>query len=96
MNPIVSNAPTGRDVLAVPMAERNDAGAADVRGYLVAGFSGKRPFGNSSWPWDLYSALGKADLMSVTWDDDGYIEDCDQAEGDRLIHLAIQALGETR
>ncbi len=60
-------------VLACPMAQ-NDAEAATVRDYLKAllrgvwnegeGFNGKRPFGNSSWEYEVFSALAKGKLIS--------------------------------
>ena len=52
--------------------ESNDAEAETVRAYLKAllyavwskgeGFSGKRPFGNSGWEYDLYAALEPAGI----------------------------------
>jgi hypothetical protein len=82
-------------VLSLPM-EDNDAGAATVKEYLVEllahlwdegeGFSGKRPFGNSGWEYDLYEALGNAGLIanvnSVT----------DRNKARRLIAQAIRSL----
>lgn len=94
-----------RTILDTPM-EPNDSGATTIRGYLVAllaavwdqseGFSGKRPFGNSGWDWDLYGALVKAGHINGRFDEDGYIEDVDEQTGDRLIRAAIQALGGDR
>lgn len=60
--------PTGTEILDLPMNPRlNDAKATSIRGYFRAllaellregeGFSGKRPFGNSSWEYELYLAL---------------------------------------
>lgn len=37
-------------------------------------FSGKRPFGNSGWEYDLYDALAKAGLIHGRW--------CKEVEGD--------------
>jgi hypothetical protein len=64
-------------ILDLPMQE-NDANAATVRDYMKAllskflsqteGFSGKRPFGNSGWEYDMHEALFRAKL--VEWDDD--------------------------
>lgn len=57
---------TIQDVLNCPL-EENDSGADTVKGYLQAllyalwaegeGFSGKRPFGNSGWEYDLTEPL---------------------------------------
>lgn len=90
------------EVLALPM-EDNDSGADTVRGYLLAllaelwkhgeGFSGKRPFGNSGWETDLYHPLVKAGYISGTLDEDGYLDDYDDAGGAWLIAAAIEALG---
>jgi hypothetical protein len=95
--------PTSEQVLALPM-ESNDSGADTVRGYLVAllrelwqhgeGFSGKRPFGNSGWDWDLMPPLIKAGYITGTLDEDGYIEECDERTGRRLIAVAIGHLGD--
>lgn len=67
---------TGTEILAIKMGP-NDAEASTVKEYLVkllevlweegGGFSGKRPFGNSGWEYELYSALENAGAQS---DDD--------------------------
>ena len=54
------------------MAE-NDAHAATIRDYMKAllrtiileteEFSGKRPFGNSGWDWDMHAPLVTAGLV---------------------------------
>jgi hypothetical protein len=92
-----------RQVLGLELG-RNDSGAPTVRGYLVAllaelwregeGFSGKRPFGNSSWEYDLYAPLIKAGLVKGKLDEDGYIDEFDDTrQADALIHAAITELG---
>lgn len=92
-------------VLHCPMDD-NDARATTIGGYLGSllvelwraneGFSGKRPFGNSGWQWDVYKALVKNGLAEGTvFDDDGYEEledftyEAEQA-ADELIIQAIQ------
>lgn len=97
--------PAPSDVLAVPMPQPNDAGAATVRDYLIEllaalwedgeGFSGKSPLGNSSWQYDLYQPLVLAGFISGSIDEDGYLDECDDAAGDKLIAAAIRALGDT-
>jgi hypothetical protein len=92
----------GRQVLNVPMQD-DDSGATTVRGYLVAlaaavwgegeEFSGKRPFGNSGWHWDVYAALVKAGLLDGTFDEYGGL-DADPEKGDELIAAALKALAE--
>lgn len=91
-------------VLATPMdPDRNDAGAATIGEYLVKllaelwhkqeEFSGKRPFGNSSWDWDLYMALVDAELITGSYDEDGCLDDADVETGFTLIEQAIERLG---
>lgn len=95
--------PTPRQILDCPMDPNdNDAGASSVRGYLVEllaavwreqeGFSGKRPFGNSSWDWEPMGALVKAGLLNGAIDQDGYVDDVDDQRGHELIAQAIQSL----
>lgn len=91
------------DVLNTPM-DGNDADASTIKEYLIQlllavwrdkeGFSGKRPFGNSNWDFDLYAALIKAGLIEGSFDETGfYIEDVDTQAGDALIKDAIRSLG---
>lgn len=85
------------DVLKFPMQE-NDAGATTIGDYLRRllktlweegeGFSGKRPFGNSDWEDELYSALVVGDFVGgVT--EDGYLEDVDYKAANTLIFQCI-------
>lgn len=94
--------PDPKDVLALPLDPSNDSGADTVRGYLMAllaavwvegeGFSGKRPFGNSGWDYDLYRPLVKAGFITGQLDEDGCLEDCDSEAGERVITAAIRSL----
>lgn len=99
---------TPAQILDLPM-EDNDSGAQTIRGYLIKllltvwregeGFSAKRPFGNSSWEWDLYVALAHAGVITATFDEDGFIDDMpddQRLRADRLIASAIEALGGVR
>ena len=89
------------NILDLPMQD-NDAGAATVRSYLKAllsklwkdreCFSGKRPFGNSAWNYDLYTALVTAGAVAGELDCDGGIDSVDDAEADKLIAAAIDEL----
>lgn len=93
--------PSGKDVLDVPI-EDNASDAATIGDYLVSlltqlwyqgeQFSGKRPLGNSGWRYELYAALGHAGMIDTRLDEDGFLEECDEATGDQLIASAIQAL----
>lgn len=61
-----------------------DIGSVTVRQYLKClletlwnegeGFSGKRPFGNSGWNYDLYKGLVKSGYINGGFDDNGYLE----------------------
>jgi len=93
-------------VLALPMQD-NDANAATVRDYLVKllaavwaegeCFSVKRPFGNSGWHFDVYTALARGGLVTATFDEVGWLDMDSAAEGraDQLIAAAIRHLGGT-
>jgi len=48
-------------------------------------FSGKRPFGNSSWEYDLYTALIENDIVEGKLDEWGDVEDLDKALADKII-----------
>jgi hypothetical protein len=84
----------------------NDSGERTVRGYLLRllrdvwtegeGFDGKRPFGNSSWDYDIKVPMLKAGLVSGRLDSDGYVEQLDDAAADALILAAIAALDAPR
>lgn len=92
---------TTNEIFALPMGP-NAPGARTVRGFLIAllarlwaegeGFSGKRPFGDSSWRHDLYIPLIKAGAVDGVLDSDGFIKEFDRAAADRLISEAIAAL----
>jgi hypothetical protein len=89
------------DILDTPM-DLNDAGATTIRAYLTAllvtlwqkdeGFSGKRPFGNSGWKYDVWQALIKSGHLPGTLDDDGYVSEVDEDAGDALILAAIEQM----
>ena len=55
-------------------------------------FSGKRPFGNSGWEWDLAKPLIKAGIISGKLDEDGYIEEFDEDAYYQLIGKLINGL----
>lgn len=94
---------TGMEILAIPM-QRNDAGAATVGEYLVKlsaevwregeCFSGKRPFGNSSWELEVYEALARAGAIVGRIDTDGYLEDFDEPGARVRVDAAFKALYE--
>jgi len=82
----------------------NDADADTVRDYLIAlllevwdqeqGFSGKRPFGNSGWQYEIYVPIIRAGLVAGTLDEyDSPNDDFSTHDADRLILAAINELG---
>ncbi|WP_047891751.1 hypothetical protein [Micromonospora sp. RV43] len=92
---------TARKVLDTPMQD-NDTDAATIRDYLVEllaavwsegeGFSGKRPFGNSGWDFELSEALVRAGLVDGAFDGDGYLARVNGEKARALIAAAIQEL----
>jgi len=87
------------NILDIEMSD-NDAGASTIREYLKAllttlwnegeGFSGKRPFGNSGWEYDLYKALIKAGVCQGELDEYDCIEYVDTDNANELIFKAIE------
>jgi hypothetical protein len=85
-------------VLALPVENDNDPGYT-IKTYLYellavlwreqADFSGKRPFGNSGWEYDLYVPLIKAKMVTGELDEDGFIETIDSDSANRIIDNAI-------
>lgn len=66
-----------------------------IREYFIAlletmwregeGFSGKRPFGNSGWQYEIYAALIKGGYIKGTLDADGYVEKLDEKKADKFV-----------
>ncbi len=89
------------EVLHLPM-KKNDSGQDSIRGYLrelllevwtkEESFSGKRPFGNSGWKLDVYSALVEGGAIGGKLDEDGWVEEVDSDEADEIIGEAIKVL----
>lgn len=55
------------------------------------GFSGKRPFGNSGWEYDLYRPLIKAGFVSGKLDEDGGVEEVNYREANDFVKRLIAA-----
>lgn len=82
--------------------DMNDAGASSIREYLKEllfvlwdereGFSGKRPFGNSGWEFDLYVPLIESGVVEGTLDLDGYVQHVNKEQADTIIYNCIHAL----
>ncbi len=88
-------------LLDTPMDPKtNDARASTIREYLgtllvtlwreAEGFSGKRPFGNGSWQYDVYEALIRANAVAGELDTDGCVNRVDSDAADNLICEAIR------
>jgi len=48
-------------------------------------FNGKRPWGNSSWDWNVYKALIEKGVIEGRLDEDGYIEKLNEDEANKVI-----------
>jgi len=82
--------------------DRWDLGKCSIRHYLLEllrtvwteeeGFSGKRPFGNSGWQWDVYSALVSGEFIEGELDSDGFLDSFDKEEAEKLILNCIAYL----
>ncbi len=55
-------------------------------------FSGKRPFGNGGWQYDIYHPLVEHGYISGVFDEDGCIEDFDEGEARGLVLELIAEL----
>jgi hypothetical protein len=55
------------------------------------GFSGKRPFGNSGWEYDLYEPLVRGGYVAGNLDEDEYIEVVDRQVADAYVLQLIKA-----
>ena len=56
------------------------------------GFSGKRPFGNSCWEYDIYTPLVKSGVVEGNVDEDGFLEDFNQGQADKVVFELIESL----
>ncbi len=89
------------EVLDLPMAE-NDAGEENLRGYLnklfftllddPEGFSGKRPFGNSGWQYEIYQHLVRWDVIDGELDEDGGLMDFNREHADEFMNNLLAYL----
>lgn len=93
---------TDQEILQLPMQE-NDSGADTIGGYFRAllselfereeGFSGKRPFGNSGWTYDLVNPLVKHGVITGSLDEYGHVEEYDEDGFNAKIFDLIESLG---
>lgn len=97
----MSNLPSPQTILATPM-EENDANAGTIGQYLFKltetcwmeeeSFSGKRPFGNSSWKGEVASALILNKHLDGELDEDGYIKDYDDSQFTVIMDSVFELL----
>jgi hypothetical protein len=93
---------TPRQILDLPLEYDDTYGTTTVRGFLVAmlhsAFECGEVGGDSNWRRTLYFPLARAGCITGTFNDDDenkdYVENLDVEAGNRLIKLAIDALGE--
>ena len=52
-------------------------------------FSGKRPFGNGAWQFDIYAVLIKNDAIKGTLDKDGYVDRLNTEEAEDYVRSMI-------
>lgn len=86
------------EVLKMPMQE-NDAGVDTIGEYFHSlletlwkegeGFSGKRPFGNSGWQYEIYHALVKNGVVSGEVDEYDDLVDFDENKCDQIVFKLI-------
>lgn len=55
-------------------------------------FSGKRPFGNSGWFYDLMIPLIEAGYVYGSLDDDGFVRSCNSDSGELLLLRMVEVL----
>lgn len=94
--------PTPEQILDLNV--EGDWGEGTAREYLIAllsmvwsqreGFNGKRPWGNSSWEWELYQSMIDAGFLEAdpAYDDSRQLSADEVRKADRLIAEAIRSL----
>lgn len=91
-----------KSILDVEMVE-TDAEVKTIRDYFVRlmtelweegeGFSGKRPFGNSGWEYEIYVSLAHAGVIEAEIDEEyGDVIDFDRDTADKYVSMAIKAI----
>lgn len=79
-----------------------DVSAKSIREYMKTllitlweegeGFSGKRPFGNSGWEYDVIKPLIEFKYIKGSLDEDGYVEDYNVKEAFTFIYAMIDEI----
>lgn len=60
--------------------------------YEKENFSGKRPFGNSGWDYEIMKCLVSHGVIDGGFDNEGDIQDYDEKTGNALIMEIIRSL----
>jgi len=89
------------NILDLEMVE-NEIEAKTVRDYLKQllsavweeeeSFSGKRPFGNSGWKYEIYHTLAHQKVIAADIDEEGYIGDIKRDQKDKADQLIADAI----
>lgn len=58
----------------------------------LEGFSGKRPFGNSGWEYDIAICLIKNKVINGKLDEDGYVEDINDKQFQEVLLEIIKSI----
>jgi hypothetical protein len=91
-----------QDILAIEFESLDLGYSLSIRQYLKEllktlwqegeEFSGKRPFGNSSWQSEIYEALARKGLITSQLDKEGFLTNFDEQAADQLVLKLIEAL----
>lgn len=97
----IAKVPTGANQFLEARFDSDAGDSLTVREYFRAlllklwsereGFSGKRPFGNSGWEYELYAPLIKAGAIPGELDEDGNVDEVDYAVADAYIEGLIMS-----
>ena len=89
------------DYAKIPMG-KNDIGAKTIGEYFEQllltlwdeqeGFSGKRPFGNSGWEYDVYASLISAGVVDGSLDEEGYVDQVTYSAANNIICEMIEQI----
>ncbi len=92
---------TTEELLSCKM-QKNDSGVNTVKRYFKEllfllwrdseGFSGKRPFGNSDWESEVFTAWVTAGLLKGKLDEEGYLQSFDSNKAYRFVYRCIDSL----
>jgi hypothetical protein len=97
----MNNSQDYQDILAIEFESLDLGYSLSIRQYLKEllktlwkegdEFSGKRPFGNSGWQYEIYEALAKKGLVDGQFDKEGFLIKVDN-QADELVLKLIEAL----